>query len=282
MQAPSMEGKGRGGPEIGSHLIAGGITTNYHDAGDGPPVVLLHGSGPGVSAWANWRLVIPALAPSHRVVAPDLVGFGFTEPPTDIVYDLDTWIAHLEAFLDALEVDTLSLVGNSFGGALALAFTARHPERVSKLVLMGSAGIRFPLTDALDAIWGYEPTPERMRQMLELLVSDRSIVTDELVDLRFRASLRDGVQEAYRAMFPAPREHGIDALATPEAEIAGISQETLVIHGRDDQVVPWETSVRLSDLIRGSELHVFGACGHWVQIERTDRFNQLLSGFLAS
>src|SRR2546430_10760033 len=102
-------------PEIGKSIRTNGVMTNYHEAGSGGPVVLLHGSGPGVSAWANWRLVMPALAQRHRVIAPDLVGFGFTDRPSNFNYTLGNWVAHAVALLDALQLGQVDLVGNSFG-----------------------------------------------------------------------------------------------------------------------------------------------------------------------
>jgi 2-hydroxymuconate-semialdehyde hydrolase len=269
-------------PELGRWVDAGGIRTNVHDRGRGDPVVLLHGSGPGVSAWANWRLTIPALERHFRVVAPDVVGFGFTERPTGVRYDLATWCRHLGALLDALGLDRVHLVGNSFGGALALAFTIGQPERVNRLVLMGSVGVRFPLTPGLDEVWGYEPSIEAMRRLLDLFAYDRSLVTDELAELRYRASIRPGVQEAYRQMFPAPRQRWVDALASPEEALAGLAQPTLLIHGREDRVIPPECSQRLFLVIPRAELHMFGRCGHWTQIEHANRFNGLVADFLAA
>lgn len=88
-------------PEVGKRIKANGIDTNYHDVGSGFPVLTIHGSGPGVSAWANWRLVIPALSQGRRVIAPDMAGFGYTERPAGIQYGLDTWVAHAVGLLDA-------------------------------------------------------------------------------------------------------------------------------------------------------------------------------------
>ena len=119
-------------PEIGLSVDVGGIATNYHRAGDGPPVVLIHGSGPGVSAWANWRLNIDALAEQNTVYAPDVVGFGFTDRPAGFTYGMDAWRAHLVGFADALGLDRFSLVGNSFGGALALSVATSAPDRVDR------------------------------------------------------------------------------------------------------------------------------------------------------
>jgi len=268
-------------PEIAQSIQTGSFATNYHDQGSGQPVLLLHGSGPGVTAWANWRLVIPALAENFRVIAPDMVGFGYTERPADIDYTMDVWVRNAIDLLDALEIEKTHLVGNSYGGALALALTIRHPERVERLVLMGSVGVDFELTPGLDAVWGYEPSIGNMRTLLDIFAYDRNLVTDELAQLRYEASVRPGIQEAFSAMFPAPRQRWIDAMASTEDAIRGIGHETLIIHGRDDEVIPIDTSLKLSGLIDNSQLHVFGRCGHWTQIEHNKRFNKLVGDFFS-
>ena len=267
-------------PEIGFSIDAGGIATNYHDQGEGPPVVLLHGSGPGVSAWANWRLVIPHLAKRFRAIAPDVVGFGFTERPGGISYEMETWLKHAIDFLDAMEIEKAHVIGNSFGGALAIALAIHAPERVSRLALMGSVGVEFKLTDGLDFTWGYTPSPDNMRKMLDLFAHDRSLVTDELAQLRYEASMRPGVQEAYAAMFPAPRQDSIRKICSKEADIKNIKHETLIIHGRDDLIIPVSCSEALFRCIKNSQLHIFGNCGHWTQIEHNRRFNKLVTDFL--
>ncbi|MEX0730751.1 MAG: alpha/beta fold hydrolase [Aquisalimonadaceae bacterium] len=268
-------------PEIGSTLSVNGRSVNCHDLGQGRPVVLIHGSGPGVSAWANWRLTIPVLAEHFRVLAPDMVGFGFSERPAGVNYSLDTWVDQLIGLLDALELDSADIVGNSFGGALALATAIRHPRRVDRLVLMGSVGVPFELTPGLDAVWGYTPSIANMRRLLDYFAYDRGLVNDELAELRYKASIQPGFQEAFSSMFPAPRQHGIDALASREADIRDLGNETLVIHGRDDQVIPLSTSLTLSSWIARSQLHVFGRCGHWTQIEHAARFTRLVTDFLS-
>lgn len=267
--------------EIGRSLVVDGVPTNVHDTGQGPPVVLIHGSGPGVSAWANWRLTMPELSPDHRVIAPDLFGFGATIAPPGTAFGMDAWLAHLIGILDELELGEVDVVGNSFGGALALALAIRHPERVGRLVLMGSVGLSFPLTPGLDEVWGYEPSVEGMRRLLEIFAHDQSLVSDDLAELRYQASIRPGVQESYAAMFPAPRQRWVDAMASPESQITAIQAPTLIIHGRDDQVIPLDVSLRLADLIGPAELHVFNRCGHWTQIEHATRFNRLVADFLS-
>ena len=266
--------------EIGQSINAGGITTNYHDQGAGDSVLLLHGSGPGVSAWANWRLVLPSLAENFRVLAPDIAGFGFTDRPDGIRYDMETWLKHALDFLDTMEIEQAHVVGNSFGGSLAVALAVQAPERISRLVLMGSVGLEFELTEGLDLTWGYTPSIENMRQLLDLFAYDRSLVNDELARLRYEASIRPGVQESYAAMFPAPRQDGIRKICSSEADVRNIEHETLIIHGRDDRIIPVSVSEHLFRCIKNSQLHIFGNCGHWTQIEHNRRFNQLVSDFL--
>ena len=267
-------------PEIARSVQAAGITTNYHDVGDGFPALFIHGSGPGVSAWANWRLVMPALSERLRVIAPDMAGFGFSERPAGIRYDLDTWVAQAIGLLDALGLEQADVVGNSFGGALALAMAIRHPQRVRRLVLMGSVGVPFDITEGLDAVWGYTPSFENMRRIMDYFAWDRSLVNDELAELRYRASIRPGFQESFGAMFPAPRQRWVDALASREEDIRALPQETLIVHGRDDRVIPLLTSLKLVEWIDRSQLHVYGRCGHWTQIEHAARFAKLVGDFL--
>lgn len=267
-------------PEVAKPLRTGSFATNLHDVGSGRPVLFIHGSGPGVSAWANWRLVIPVLAATRRVIAPDMVGFGFTERPAAIRYDMDTWVRQAIDVLDALDLPQADLVGNSFGGALALAVACRHPQRVRRLVLMGSVGVPFAITQGLDEVWGYTPSLPNMRRIMDWFAYDRRLVTDELAQLRHEASIRPGFQESFAAMFPAPRQRWIDAMCSPEEKIRALPHETLVIHGRDDRVIPMATSLTLHQWIPKSQLHVFGQCGHWTQIEHSARFSQLISNFL--
>jgi 2-hydroxymuconate-semialdehyde hydrolase len=268
-------------PEIANRISAGGIETNVHDRGEGPPVLLIHGSGPGVSAWANWRLTIPALASAYRVIAPDMVGFGFSDRPKGVEYRKETWVRQAIGLLDALGIPKAHVVGNSFGGAIALALAVRHPDRVGRLAVMGSVGVPFPISPGLDAVWGYEPSFEAMRKLLDVFAYDRSLVNDELAELRYRASIRPGFQESFAAMFPAPRQRWVDALASTEAEIRAIPHEAMIIHGRDDRVIPLQNALTLLDWIERSQLHVFGRCGHWVQIEHAVRFAKLLDGFFS-
>ena len=268
-------------PEIGATADANGIKTNYMEAGSGPAVILVHGSGPGVTAYANWRLVIPALAEQFRVIAPDMVGFGFSERPDNVQYGVQTWADQVVGLMDSLGVAQASMVGNSFGGAIALRIATQHPDRVNRLVLMGSMGVDFPITEGLDRVWGYEPSFENMRRVLDVFAYNRELVPDELAEVRYRASMQPGFQESYASMFPAPRQRWVDAMRTPDEEIARITHRTLIIHGREDQVIPLQNSIHLMQIIDNGDLHVYSHCGHWVQIERSADFNRLVGDFLS-
>jgi pimeloyl-ACP methyl ester carboxylesterase len=268
-------------PEIGETADANGIKTNYLEAGKGDPVVLIHGSGPGVTSYANWRLVLPALAENFRVVAPDMVGFGFSERPSNIEYGVQTWADQVVGLMDTLELPTAHLVGNSFGGAIALRIATQHPDRVGKLVLMGSMGVPFPITEGLERVWGYEPSFENMRKVLDVFAYSRELVNDELAEVRYRGSIQPGFQESFSAMFPAPRQRWVEAMCTPEEDIRRLPHRTLIVHGREDQVIPVQTSLRLMELIDNADLSVFSHCGHWSMIERTADFNRSVNEFFS-
>lgn len=270
-------------PEIGTTVRAGGIDTNVHIIGDPktqPVVFLIHGSGPGVTAFANWRLTMPDLAQHFCVVAPDIVGFGYTARPEGFQYSMAQWTAHLLALMDELGIQQADVVGNSFGGGLAAALAVEHPERLRRLVLMGAVVAPQRISPGLDAVWGYQPSVENMQHLLGLFAYDQSLLGDDLAELRYQASIRPGVQEAFSSMFPAPRQQGVDGLTQPYAAIEQIPHRTLIVHGRDDKVIPVQGSYDLHGLIKDSQLHVFGQCGHWTQIEKTAEFNRMVIDFL--
>src|SRR5207245_2179094 len=132
----------------------------------------------------------------------------------------------------------------------------------------------------LDAVWGYTPGIENMRRLIELFAHDRTLASDDLIDLRYRASIRAGVQESFSRMFPAPRQRGVDDLASFESRLGEVRAPTLLVHGRDDRVIPLDTSLTLLRALSDVQLHVFGACGHWSQIEGATDFGRIVGDFL--
>ena len=270
-----------------SQIDVGGVATAVIDTGapEGtlpPPVLLLHGSGPGVSALANWRPVIPALSAGRRVIAPDQLGFGATATGERRTYGRVAWTDHALALLDTLQVGPVDIIGNSMGGAIALSIAAARPGVVRRIVLMGSMGVAMALPHGLDAVWGYTPGVEQMRRVIGLFAHDRSLITDELVEMRYRASLDPPLRDSWAVMFPPPRQRWVDDLALSGSELAAIGAPVLMVHGRDDQVVPWrDSSAQLVDLLPDSRLHILSGCGHWTMIEKTAEFLAVVQPFLS-
>lgn len=261
-------------------IDAGGIDTAYVEAGSGQPVLMLHGSGPGVSATANWRLTIGPLSQRFSVLAPDIVGFGATERPEDVVYSLRTWTDHVWAFLDANGIERTAIVGNSLGGRIALQMATEDPDRISRMVLMGSPGVGMTPTEGLAALRAYEPSHQGMRHLLKTYFAvNPDLITEDLVTIRYQASVAGGAYEAYRAMFFDPRHKGSELAITAD-EVRTITTPTLLVHGREDKVVPLAVSVTMLDLLPNADLHVFSRCGHWTQIERADEFSALVADYL--
>ena len=187
----------------GTFVDVRGTRTHVHEAGSGPPLVMIHGSGPGVSAWANWRLTLPHLAARGvHCYAYDIVGFGYTAREAGRRYGIDDWVAQLVAFLQDVVREPAMLLGNSLGGGIALRVATEHPKLVTRMALMGSIGIPHAITPGLDAVWGYTPRLENMRTVItEYFVYNTALATDDLVRMRHEASIQPSFHEAYSALF---------------------------------------------------------------------------------
>ena len=181
--------------------------------------------------------------------------------------------------MDALGIEKAHLVGNSFGGGIALRLATRHPDRVDKLVLMGSMGVAFPITEGLDAVWGYDGTLEGMKKVMGYFAYDKSLTSGDLAQARYEGATQPGFQESFSSMFPAPRQRWVESMTVPEEEIRALPHRTLIVHGREDQVIPLQNSYKLLELLDNADLAVFSHCGHWSMIERRDDFNRLVRDF---
>jgi pimeloyl-ACP methyl ester carboxylesterase len=273
-------------------VTVGGADTAVIDTGDPDsaqvgtgqlPVLLLHGSGPGVSAAANWRPVIPALRASRRVIAPDQLGFGGTATGSKRAFGRAAWTDHALSLLDELGVEQCDVIGNSMGGAIALSLAVARPAAIRRIVLMGTMGVAMALPPGLATIWSYRPSVEAMREVIGLFAWNRSLITDELVQMRYEASLNPPLRDSWAAMFPHPQQRWVDDLALSGAELNAVSQPVLLVHGRDDRVVPWRSSsAPMVDLLPDCRLHLIGGCGHWTMIEKTAEFLGVVEPFLAA
>jgi 2-hydroxy-6-oxo-octa-2,4-dienoate hydrolase len=264
--------------QLSQYADAGGIRTHYLHAGNGPALILLHGSGPGVSARTNWAKLFPQLAQNFSVYAPDMAGFGHTERKVDATYNIKAWVKHLLDFMNAVGIADAHLVGNSFGGSLAIAAASFAPARFGRIVLMGTPCGPFMMTPGLRAGWDYQSSLESMRAIMKLFPYDQAIVTDQMVTERYETSLIKGAQEGLRQLLAKPNEDGTPTQLSgmPETVAAKLTQPVLILHGREDRVIPVELGLRLLNAIPDAQIHIFGHCGHWVQAERPQQFLDLV------
>lgn len=256
-----------------------GETTHYHDLGEGVPVVFLHGSGTGVSAAANWWLTLPAAGERFRAIAIDLVGWGATIAPGDAPLGIRAWGAHVLRVLDALGIDRAWLVGNSLGGWIALQLALDHPERVLGVVSMGTGGA-VQRTAALQTHLDPDITPAGLRQAFEHFVTDPAIVPDWMIDAR-REIAEYEVATGRLAAVMGARERDRHGLPLQPEELGGLRLPVLLIHGRQDRVIPVQRTLDLVGLLPNSDALLLTRCGHWSMIERADAFNAALIAFVS-
>ncbi|WP_280307446.1 4,5:9,10-diseco-3-hydroxy-5,9,17-trioxoandrosta-1(10),2-diene-4-oate hydrolase [Nocardia neocaledoniensis] len=265
------------------------LKLHYHEAGvgNGPTIVLLHGGGPGASAWSNFARNIPVLAENFHVIALDQPGFGKSDKPVDHPQYFVHASTALLALLDHLQItDRVHLLGNSLGGGTSVRFALDNPKRAGKLVLMGPGGLSTNLfapdpTEGVKLLsaFSYAPTRENLEKFLRIMVFDQSLITEELIDERFAQASTPESLAAMRAMgksfASADFEKGMlwrDAYK--------LRQPVLLIWGREDRVNPLDGALVATKVIPRVQLHVFGGCGHWAQLEKFDEFNRLTVDFL--
>jgi 2-hydroxymuconate-semialdehyde hydrolase len=259
-------------------VILGDLSTRLIDEGSGSPLLLLHGSGAGVSAQVNWSNNIAAFAEKHRVLAPDLWGFGDSSRTPQDEYGLAVWTEQVIGLMDSMGLAETAIVGNSLGAWLAMDLAINHPERVSALVLMGSAGTK-PLTPMINAHVSYTPSRERMEKLLNDFAYNPEFVTDWLVDQRYDRSITPGAQEAFVGTCKA-RDADARNRLVDLSSLAAAGHPTLLIHGKQDRVIPAAYSWEIAEAVPSSSLHVFGECGHWPQIEHAEKFNRLVLDYM--
>lgn len=257
---------------------APGEITHYHEIGEGTPILFLHGSGTGVTAAANWWLNLPELAEQGRCIAIDSIGFGQTVVAKDTKYGIREWVRHAVRVLDALGIEKTWIVGNSLGGWLAFQFAIDYPERLLGIVSMGTGGAK--LTGALKNHSKPVLTEEGIRRTLEMFVVDKSLVTDDLVSLRYQSALNDTASDRLMEVVEA-RDRDRHELPLNFDVLAKLEIPVLLIHGVQDMVIPVSRTWELLNVIPHADAHIFSQCGHWSQVERADEFNAVIRQYLA-
>jgi len=257
--------------------------------GDGPPVVLLHGGGPGASGSSNYSRNIDALSRRFRILVPDMPGYGRSSKRVDHDDPFGFLANTIRGLFDELGIQTAHLVGNSYGGAAALRLALDTPARVGRLVLMGPGGIgttRGLPTDGLKSLLSYYggdgPSREKLATFIRTyLVYDGAAVPDELIDLRYQASTDPEVV----ANPPLRRPSGLRTLwrmdLSRDKRLTRLPTPTLVLWGRDDKVNRPSGGPLLVNLMPNAELVMTSHTGHWMQWERAELFNQLVADFLS-
>ncbi len=275
-----------------------GITISYHEAGStdstseavggGLPLVMLHGGGPGASAWSNFGLALPGFAEDFRTLLVDQPGFGGSDKPAVEGNYYRFAAQHVIELLDQLGIERCHLLGNSLGGGTAMRLALMAPDRVGRLVLMGPGGLSLNLfhadpTEGVQRLMDFaaDPSREALRAFISTMVVDQSLVTDELVEERYADATAPGAREAMASMgmsFWDP-ETAEDGMLWREAH--RLRQHTLLTWGREDRVNPLDGAMVALKLIPRARLHVFPRCGHWAQIEAAEEFRDVATTFLA-
>jgi pimeloyl-ACP methyl ester carboxylesterase len=272
--------------EITERKIEGrGLTSHTLLCGDEskPAVLLLHGAGPGAHAGSNWWHVMPELAENFYVIAPDLIGFGQSVIPDPFPSNIMAWIGvrveQVLGLMDTLGIDKAHVVGNSMGGALTLQLLSEAPERFLQVALMGSIGAPAPRTPELVRLLSFysDPRKPRYREMMHSFAydADNFVGMDKIVEDRFKIATDPKVMEIASKMIGS-MSVGIEALIMPPSVLGKMPHEVLIFHGRQDRIVPLDTSLYLLEHLQRAELYVLDKSGHWAQLERWDIMRPML------
>ncbi len=261
----------------------------YHEAGQGPPLLLLHGSGIGVSGWRNYRGNLDVFAEHFRCYVLEFPGFGLSDPVDG--HPVLTAGSSVIRFMDVLGIESAAMIGNSMGGVVGVNVAMKSPERVNKLVTIGgvgpnifsqnpSEGTRL-LQDFADG-----PSREKLVRWLECMVYDRSVVTEERIEERWESANDPESHKTLAAMYGSEAfEAQQQAMASPGrppywSMMGKVQCPTLLTWGRDDRQCPPDMPMIPMRLIPNAELHVFPNCGHWVMVEAKDAFERITLEFL--
>jgi pimeloyl-ACP methyl ester carboxylesterase len=263
-----------------------GVKINYYEAGQGSPVILLHGFG---ACSYTWRFLAPVLARDHRVYAIDLKGFGLSAKPADGKYAVSDQADLVAAFIRRRDLHDLALVGHSMGGGVALMtyFKVRPdaPARIKKLVLIDSAGypqklpwfIRFARMPIINAIGRLLPPRFVTYLVLRKCYYDKDKITDQQIDTYAYYGNLPGAREALAATARQIVPADLEALT---AQYKTIGVPTLIIWGAEDEVVPLAVGKKFQRDIPDSELKIIPKCGHIPPEEQPQETNRLVTKFL--
>ncbi|WP_182903314.1 alpha/beta fold hydrolase [Microbispora sp. H10830] len=261
----------------------------YHEAGQGPPLLLLHGSGPGVTGWRNYRGNLATFAEHFRCLVLEFPGFGVSDPTDQ--HPMAAANGAVIRFLDGLGLQQVDVIGNSMGGIVGTQVALAHPDRIRRLVTIGGMGRNIFSPSPGEGIkllmeFTEEPTRERLIQWLHSMVYDPALVTEELIEERWAPATEPETLAAARRMygkaaFAAGQKAAAKSDAPPYwAMLHKLKARTLITWGRDDRVSPVDMALLPMRTIPDVEVHVFPNCGHWVMIEQKAAWESVVLAFL--
>jgi pimeloyl-ACP methyl ester carboxylesterase len=264
---------------VAKHTTVFGFKIHYLEAGSGDPLILLHGTG---GEGARWMPNIKALAPRHRVISPDQIGFGQSDKPLTI-YHSGVFAGFIAGLMKAIALPRATFIGQSMGANVALQLAVHHPEKVERLVLVDGGGYRGPSDPAPPAPdWHARQimnagTLAESREYLEKLYYNHDLINDELVEQNLVLRLRSAY--TIESMQTA-NARGLGILT--EAQVRGIAAPTLLVWGTNDPLSPVANAEKLNAAIKNSRKVLIDKAGHYPFLEHPDRFNEIVLEFLGA
>jgi 2-hydroxy-6-oxo-6-(2'-aminophenyl)hexa-2,4-dienoate hydrolase len=251
--------------------------THYWESGSGDPLILLHGGGAGADGYGNWKQVLELYAEQgYRAIAFDAVGFGKSDKPNpkEFKYDHHARVNQLLALIDGLGLEKATVVGNSMGGLTSLGATIKAPEKIDKLILMGT-GKPKKQSDGMKALINYNIDYDAMHNIVSHLTNPNFQVNEDLVNYRLQLTKEPGTLESYGAIMQGILEYEFD-----QEQLKKIQHKTFMVHGTLDNMVPLQESYQLLETLPNSWLYVLPHCGHWAMMEYPEEFTRVTSDFI--
>ncbi len=266
-----------------SFVQAGPWRTRVLSAGHGDPLLLLHGTGGHLEAYAH---NLGPLAQHFAVTALDFAGHGYTTHATADL-EIDTYVQHVLDVLDNLGIERAHLNGESLGGWVAMKFAATHPDRTGKLVLNTPGGTMarpevMERIRSLSQAAADDPNPDRVRARLEWLMADPATVTDELVSIRRAIYSRPRFAESMRHILCLQDEAVRRRNLVTDADLAAVPRGALVVWTSDDPSGPAGAGIEMAEKIPGGQFQLIRDAGHWPQWEQAELFNRLVVNYLTT
>jgi pimeloyl-ACP methyl ester carboxylesterase len=272
----------RPAPLESKFLTVEGVRLHYQELGSGYPVICIHGAGPGASAESNFKLNAPAFAEKFRVILYDMPQYGKSERVVLTEPRLKYNARILNSFVAALGIDKAHIVGNSMGGQVAMKFGIDFPDRLTKVVIIGSGGVTSVFApspvEGVKMIARYYkdsgPSREKLRELLSTILYDPSFLSEETFEERYQASIDPATVELFG------KRQGEMVRENLAPDLHKLKAKLLAIWGMDDRFGALDVGLQITRTVPDGQMHIFTRCGHWAQVEHAAEFNRLVLDFL--